>query len=123
MVAAAKNLVRRTERDKQLVDGRRHARVKVCVRAWLCAEGGSARGYCLDLSRTGGRFGGMGVKLAVGQKLIAKLVVDEADAPVVVRAEVVRYAPLAGCPELCVRFLDSELEETFRLAAFLDSVH
>ncbi len=104
-----------------LVEGRRRPRVPVALRAWVCTEALSVRGFALDLTENGARFGGMGLKLKVGDAVIVKIVVDEADAPVVIKGEVVRYAPTAGaCPDVCVRFVDAPVDEHFRVARFLD---
>jgi hypothetical protein len=109
----ARNVVKRTERDRPLVDARRAPRLRVALRAWLCGVEGSTRGYVLELSAGGARLGGMGTKHQPGDRLVAKIVLDEAEAPAVVKVEVVRYAPVAAsdrwaCPELCVKFLETE---------------
>lgn len=116
----ALNMVQRTaQQGAPVIDGRTAARVRVAQRAWLCGEDGSVRGYALDLSPEGGRFGGAGTRLAIGSKLIVKLVLHERDPPLVMKAEVVRYAPARHCPHLCLQFLDAPPEEKARLAAFI----
>jgi hypothetical protein len=48
-----------------------------------------------------------------------KVVLDEAEAPAVLRAELVRYHPGISCPDLCLRFLPtSHVDELFRVARF-----
>ena len=121
----ARNLVRTTARTSAttstltLVESRHKARTRVALASWLCSEIGSTRGYALDLSADGARFGGMGRGLAVGQRVLAKIVHDHGDAPLVLRAEIVRYQ--GG--DVCVRFLDAPgnatVEEHCRLRAFL----
>lgn len=107
-----RNLVRRTERaDLRVVEARRAERQRVALRAWLCGADGSQRGWILDLSTSGARLGGVGTRLKPGERVLCKVVLAETEAPAVLRAEVVRYAPVAAadrwaCPELCVRFLD-----------------
>jgi hypothetical protein len=103
-------------------EARRAPRRRLALPAWLCGTEGSARGYALDLSQGGARFGGVGTKLRPGDRLLAKIVLDEREAPVVLRAEVVRLALVAAagraaCPEVCVRFIDSALEEQWRRPA------
>lgn len=108
----ARHPVRRAERaDLRVVEPRRAERQRVALRAWLCGTDGSQRGWVLDLSTSGARLGGVGTRLQPGERVLCKLVLAAAEAPVVLRAEVVRYAPVAAadrwaCPELCVRFLD-----------------
>ena len=125
----ARNLVR-TKRTApttssvalELVEGRTRPRVRVALAAWLCAETGSIRGYALDLSADGARFGGMGRTLVAGKRVLAKIVLANGDAPLVLRAEVVRYANA----DVCVKFLDGpsleSVEEQCRLRAFLASI-
>ena len=120
---AAKNVVRKAKRADAVVDVRREARVRVTLPAWVCGESLSGRGYALEMNAGGARFGGMGLKLRVGEPVLVKLVVDPQDAPVVMRGEVVRYAPNRGaCPDLCVRFVDAPVDEHFRIARFLDGL-
>jgi hypothetical protein len=114
----ATNIVR-TGKDTPLVDARRAPRVRVAQRAWLCGVDGSIRGYALDLSVDGGRFGGTGMHLEVGTRLIVKLLLDEREPPLVLRAEVKRYATALNSPHLCLRFTDAADGEKARLAAFV----
>lgn len=105
---------------------RAKARRGVALRAWACADEGSKRGYVLDLSETGARIGGMGTSLKPGARVVLKIVLDEREPPVVVRAEIARYHVVVarsgpGCPELCARFVDVPLDEWFRIARFLDA--
>lgn len=118
----ATNLVKRTaQQGGPLVDARTSPRIRVAQRAWLCGQVGSIRGYALDLSVDGGRFGGAGTRLAVGAQLIVKLVLEEREPPLVMKAEVVRYAPALHCPTLCLKFLDGPADEKARLAAFVSA--
>lgn len=118
---SAHNVVRRTER-KPLVEGRKEARARVACRAWLCAADASARGYALDVSAHGARFGGMGLLFAVGDRVLAKIVLEEHGEPLVMKAEIVRYAPASSCPELCVKFIDDNGDSHFRLARYVDNL-
>ena len=122
---AARNVVTAKKREAN-VDARRKPRARTALMSWLCTEAGSARGYALDLSANGARFGGMGTRFTVGELVLCKIVVDAADPPLVLRARIVRYAPASACPELCVRFLDGDgqavVDEQFRLARFVDSL-
>lgn len=109
----ATNIVRRAPKsDGPLVDARSARRVRVAQRAWLCGSDGSVRGYALDLSLEGGRFGGAGTRLPVGAGVIVKLILDEREAPLLIRAQVVRYAPALHCPELCLQFIEFPDEAT-----------
>lgn len=117
----ARNVVKRTaQAGGPLIDARTAPRLRVAQRAWLCATDGSIRGYALDLSIDGGRFGGAGTRLEVGAQLIVKLVLDEREPPLVLKAEVVRYAPALHCPQLCLKFLAAPGDERARLSAFLE---
>jgi hypothetical protein len=122
--SSARNVVKRTKRAVD-VNARTKPRARVALQSWLCGPEQSQRGYCLDVSTTGARFGGMGTKLAVGDRILAKIVIDK-DAPLVLRAEVVRYSPSSSCPEVCVKFLDAPgietVEEQCRLARFVASL-
>jgi hypothetical protein len=55
--------------------------------------------------------------------VLAKIAIDASEAPLVLRAEVVRYSPSSSCPDLCVKFLDGPgtetVEEQCRLARFV----
>lgn len=119
----------KAERSK--VDARGAPRVRTAVPLWLCGDEGSARGWALELSATGARVGGVGACLAPGTRVVVKLAVAAGEAAVVLRAEVVRYAPVlahdgAACPELCLRFLDgaaaglAQALERARLEALLE---
>jgi hypothetical protein len=121
--SGATNIVRRTkEASGVLVDARVSPRIRVAQRAWLCGADGSIRGYALDLSVEGGRFGGAGTRLEVGATVIVKLVLDEREAPLTVRAQVVRYAPALHCPELCMKFVDFPDDDArARLRSFIDA--
>ncbi len=121
--SAATNIVRRTkEASGVLVDARTSPRIRVAQRAWLCGADGSIRGYALDLSAEGGRFGGAGTRLEVGATVIVKLVLDEKEAPLTLRARVIRYAPALHCPELCMKFVEFPDDDArARLRAFIDA--
>ena len=121
--SGATNIVRRTKVETGvLVEARTSHRIRVAQRAWLCSADGSIRGYALDLSTEGGRFGGAGTRLEVGAQVIVKLVLDEREAPLTVRAQVIRYAPALHCPELCMKFVEFPDDDArARLRAFLDS--
>jgi hypothetical protein len=97
---AAHNVVRKTARAQHVVEARTEERVPVTLKAWLCAEAFSARGFVLDLSPHGARLGGVGFRFREGERVLLKVQLDDAATPVVVRAEVVRADPV------CVRFLD-----------------
>jgi hypothetical protein len=107
------------------LEARDKARVPVALRVWLCAEAFSARGWALDLSEHGARLGGVGVRFHAGEQVLAKIVLDDNEAPIVLKAEVVRYQPVAvresACPELCIRFTDGSLDDRFALGRFLDA--
>lgn len=120
---AATNIVRRSkDLTAPLIDARSSSRVRVAQRAWLCGADGSIRGYVLDLSAEGGRFGGAATRLQPGERIIVKLLLDRHEAPLVVRAEVVRYAPALHCPELCMKFVEFPDDDTqAKLRAFIDS--
>ena len=103
--------------------GRRTQRANVTLKAWLMSPQGSERGYALDLSETGARLGGMGRRFAVGEKALLKLMLAPDEVPVVVRAELMRFVPVAEGQlprELAVRFLDLDLDDWFRIARFVD---
>lgn len=111
----------------EVLEGRKAARKPVALRAWVMTMEGAARGYALDLSEGGCRLGGMGTRFQVGQKLLCKIELSPAEAPVVIRAHVARYHLVAAtdgyaCPELCLRFSDVNLDEWFRIARFLDAL-
>lgn len=113
VIQAVPRRVERTEVAR--VEDRASARHRVALQAWLCAEDASYRGYVLELSLGGARVGGVGTRLQPGERVLCKVVLSAGEAPVVLRAEVVRYAlVVAGdhfaCPELCVRFLDEGAE-------------
>ncbi|HEY4220907.1 MAG TPA: PilZ domain-containing protein [Myxococcota bacterium] len=127
-IQSATNLQRGSEKNRMRELDKsqtaRRPRARVAYASWLCAEEGSKHGYALDLSSTGARFGGMGLHFRVGDLVLAKIIIDAAEAPLVLRAEVVRYAPCgSACPELCVKFLpgpgQAVVDEQFRLAAAL----
>lgn len=117
---AATNLVRRgAGAADRLGEARNHPRARIALRAWLCDDEGSTRGYTLDLSPDGARVGGAGTRFKVGQSLLLKVVLDDAEPPAVLRAELVRYHPGISCPDLCLRFLPtSHVDELFRVARF-----
>lgn len=118
----ATNIVQRTARHGgPIVEARTAPRVRVAQRAWLCGADGSIRGYALDLSVDGGRFGGAGTRLDIGAQVIVKLVLDEREQPLVMKAEVVRYAPALHCPHLCLKFIDAPGDEKARLAAWVSA--
>lgn len=112
--ASATNVVRRHVRhdlaESVLVDGRGAARRRVALPAWLVLDESSLRGYVLELSAAGARLGGMGTRLRVGERVLAKMALHPHNPPVLLRAEVVRYTPVLAtgahaCPELCIRFI------------------
>lgn len=119
--AAATNLVQRSDRTQsRIVEGRNQLRARIALRAWICDDEGARRGYTLDLSPDGARVGGAGTRFAVGQSVLLKVVLDEAEPPAVLRAEVVRYHPGVSCPDLCLRFLPtSHVDELFRVSRFV----
>lgn len=105
---------------------RAKARKLVAIRCWVCALDGSKRGYVLDLSESGARIGGVGTSLVVGTGVLLKLDLGRGEPTVALRGEVSRYhAVLArsgpGCPELCVRFVDVDVDQWFSVARFLDA--
>jgi hypothetical protein len=114
---SARNVVRRTAPDPLvLVEARGEKRAAVALKAWVCGAEHSARGYALDLSQDGARFGGMGTRFEVGDEVIVKLELAAHEAPAVLKAEVVRYAPAPSCPHLCVRFREeSPVDDVFRV--------
>ena len=131
MVAAARlaptyqriaiNVVKRSAASpERIIEGRNHQRARIALRAWLCDDDGSTRGYTLDLSPDGARVGGAGTRFHVGQSLLVKIVLDDAEPPAVLRAELIRYHPGISCPDLCLRFLPtSHVDELFRVARFV----
>ena len=118
---AATNLVRRgASSPERVLEARNHGRARIALRAWLCDDDGSCRGYTLDLSPDGARVGGAGTRFKVGQSLLLKVVLDDAEPPAVLRAELVRYHPGISCPDLCLRFLPtSHVDELFRVSRFV----
>lgn len=122
---AATNIVhRRAAAPERVVEARNQRRARIALRAWLCDDEGAARAYTLDLSPDGARVGGAGRRFAVGQSVVVKLVLDDAEAPVVLKAEVLRYHPGVSVPDLCLRFLPtSHVDELFRVARYVAKVH
>ncbi len=117
---AATNLVHRKDAAERVLEARNHQRARIALRAWLCDDEGAARAYTLDLSPDGARVGGAGQRFAVGQSVLLKLVLDDAEAPVVLRAEVLRYQPGVSVPDVCLRFLPtSHVDELFRVARYV----
>jgi PilZ domain len=122
----ATNIVKRATSRAAPVQAREKARTPVALRMWLCAEAFSARGFALDLSEHGARLGGVGVRFRPGEQVLAKILLNDDEAPLVLKAEVVRYQPVSvrasACPELCIRFTDGSLDDRFRLGRFLDAL-
>ena len=105
---------------ERVVEARNHQRARIALRAWVCDDEGAARAYTLDLSPDGARVGGAGSRFSMGQSVLLKLVLDDAEAPVVLRAEVLRYHPGVSVPDLCLRFLpSSHVDELFRVARYV----
>ena len=115
------NVVKRSATSpERIIEGRNHQRARIALRAWLCDDDGSTRGYTLDLSPDGARVGGAGTRFKVGQSLLVKIVLDDAEPPAVLRAELIRYHPGISCPDLCLRFLPtSHVDELFRVARYV----
>ncbi|MBI1947645.1 MAG: PilZ domain-containing protein [Deltaproteobacteria bacterium] len=118
---AATNLVHKNAAaPERVVDARNHRRARIALRAWLCDDQGSSRAYTLDLSPDGARVGGAGSRFTVGQSLLLKIVLDDAEPPVVLKAELVRYHPGISTPDLCLRFLPtSHVDELYRVARYV----
>lgn len=118
---SATNLVKRSAATPERVhEGRNHPRARIALRAWVCDDEGAARAYTLDLSPDGARVGGAGARFTVGQSVLMKLMLDDAEAPVVLKAEVLRYHPGVSVPDLCLRFLpSSHVDELFRVARYV----
>lgn len=121
---SATNLVKRSAAAPERIhEGRNRLRARIALRAWICDDEGARRGYTLDLSPDGARVGGAGTRFTVGDRVVLKVVLDEAEPPVVLRAEVVRYHPGVSCPDLCLRFLPScHVDELFRVARFVSAM-
>jgi hypothetical protein len=116
----ATNIVRRAppRADRARVhEAREQPRTQVTYKAWLCAESFSARGFVLDLSNDGARLGGVGFRFTPGERVILKVVADDAQPPVVLKAEVVRADPV------CVRFVDDGRPIDADVAQLLAQVH
>lgn len=118
---AATNLVHKNgAAPERVVEARNHRRARIALRAWLCDDEGACRGYTLDLSPDGARIGGAGTRYAVGRTLLVKIVLDDAEPPVVLKAELVRYHAGITCPDLCLRFLPtSHVDELYRVARYV----
>lgn len=108
------------------LDFREQNRKVVALKAWVMTLSGSKRGYVADLSEGGALVKGVGTDYRVGERVLLKVMLDPKEAPVVVRAEVVRFtgtepgfAPVKSA-DLALRFCDVNLDEWFRLAQFLD---
>ncbi|MCP4501597.1 MAG: PilZ domain-containing protein [Deltaproteobacteria bacterium] len=108
-------------------DFRDQRRKVVALKAWVMTLSGSKRGFVTDLSEGGALVGGIGTSFRIGERVLLKVQLCPAEAPVVVRCEVVRYqgcepgfSPNAGA-ELGLRFVDVNLDEWFRLARHLDN--
>lgn len=120
-VMGATNLVNKSAASPEpIVEARNRQRARIALRAWLCDDDGSTRGYTLDLSPDGARVGGAGTRFRVGQSLLLKIVLDDVEPPAVLRAELVRYHAGVSCPDLCLRFLPtSHVDELFRVSRFV----
>src|SRR4051794_31470961 len=80
-VVTAKNLIRKVGAPQGgSRDDRKTLRASVALRAWLTDDDGASRGYALDLSETGARFGGMSTRHKAGDLLLAKIEIDPKDA-------------------------------------------
>ncbi len=118
---AATNLVHKNSATpERVIEARNHRRARIALRAWLCDDEGASRGYTLDLSPDGARVGGAGSRFAIGQSVLLKIVLDDAEPPVVLKAELVRHHPGISTPDLCLRFLPtSHVDELFRVARYV----
>lgn len=118
LTQTATNVVHRARAaSAPIVEVRADARREVSLKAWLCAEAFSARGWVLDLSEDGARLGGVGFRFTKGEAVMLKVELEAHAAPLVLKGEVVRADPV------CVRFTHGSLEDHVRLAHFLDRLH
>jgi len=107
----------------RLVEGtsRRVApRSPVAMKAWLMDDAGTQRGYIVDVSESGARISGTGMRVPVGERLILKFQIHPGEPPIACRAHTIRYHFESGSPELAVQFLDLPFDDWFRLSRVID---
>lgn len=96
-------------------DPREAPRREAALKCWLMREDESARGYALDVSKTGARVSGVGSRYSEGERMLCKLELGDKEPPVVLRCKVVRVAE----GEVGVRFLELGFDEWYRLGRFV----
>lgn len=95
-------------------------RTDVAMRAWLMDGAGTQRGYIVDVSETGARISGVGMRVPVGERLVLKFQLRPGEPPRTCRVHAIRYHLDKTVPELAVQFLDLNFDDWFELARVLD---